>query len=44
MELGFPKPGDVESRLGHCVGQLGTWRAGTQAEGDQASSLAYQSM
>ena len=33
MELGFPKPGDVESRLGHCVGQLGTWRAGTQAEG-----------
>ena len=24
MELGFHKPGDVESRLGHYVGQLGT--------------------
>jgi hypothetical protein len=22
LELGFHKPGDVETRLGHCVGQL----------------------
>jgi enoyl-CoA hydratase/carnithine racemase len=26
MELGFHKPGDVENRLGHYVGQLGTER------------------
>jgi enoyl-CoA hydratase/carnithine racemase len=25
MERGFHKPGDVENRLGHYVGQLGTW-------------------
>jgi hypothetical protein len=22
MERGFHKPGDVENRLGHCIGQL----------------------
>src|SRR5262250_2487557 len=25
MDRGFHKPGDVENRLGHYVGQLGTW-------------------
>ena len=31
MELGFHKPGDVETRLGHYVGQLGNQLTTTRA-------------